>query len=238
MNLTWLGAPACGSDGTAWRAEWQRLECEVIELVNQRRAAGATCGTRRMGPAPPLTRQQQLTKSARLHAEDMAERNYFDHFTPEGRSPAERMQAAGFRGTTMAENISAGQPTAEKVVDDWMKSEHHCDNIMNPALTQIGVGYYKTESGRYKHYWVQNFGSGVPVVEAPPPPRRVPGLRAPSRRTAVPERVENQPPHPPEELPRVSPPPPGAALQPRSNSLGLFVLGGAIAAVAALVFFT
>jgi uncharacterized protein YkwD len=245
MNLTWLGAPACGSDGTAWRAEWQKFECEVIDLVNQRRAAGATCGSRRMSPAPPLARQQQLTNSARSHAEDMAKRNYFDHFSPEHKSPFERMQAAGYTGTTMGENISEGQPTAKMVVDDWMQSEHHCDNIMSPAFTQLGVGYYYTPSGKYKHYWVQNFGSGGAVEAVPtappappptPPPRRAPVLHEPPKRP-IPssEQVENQrlPSSPPPQLQQTAPAPtslPRQAVATGPSSVGLFVLGGAIAA--------
>jgi uncharacterized protein YkwD len=229
-SVTWLGAPACGDDGTGWRAEWQELECAVLDLVNQRRAAGATCGGRGFRPAGPLSRRQEITNSARAHAEDMAKRNYFDHFTPEGASPFDRMRAAGYAAATMGENISAGQQTAPKVVEDWMNSPHHCENIMNPAFTELGVGYYREQAGdKYHHYWVQNFGSGAPAaVPASPPARRAPLLRSPPKRTR---------PQPSEFPPPAAQEPTARATQQSSSSAGLFILGGAIAAVAALVFF-
>lgn len=149
--IEWLGVVACGNDGTGWNAGWQAFECEVLELTNQRRAQGGV---------GPLMRQQQLANSARAHAKDMGDRNYFAHESLDGRSPFDRMRAAGFSGLTMAENISAGQTSPRQVVDDWMKSPHHRDNIMNATLTQLGVGYYHAPSGKYRHMWVQNFGGG------------------------------------------------------------------------------
>jgi uncharacterized protein YkwD len=176
MTIEWLGAVACGNDGTGWQSAWQAFECEVLELTNQRRAAGATCGGKSMPPVGPLVRQQQLTNSARAHAKDMGDRNYFAHESQDGRSPFDRMQAAGFSGLTMAENISAGQSTPAKVVDGWMKSPGHCANIMNGSLTQLGVGYYLASgSSKYQHYWVQNFGSGAsPGSFKQPPPKQTP----------------------------------------------------------------
>lgn len=163
--IEWLGAVACGNDGTGWRAGWQAFECQVLELTNQYRAQGGV---------GPLKRQQQLTNSARAHAKDMGDRNYFAHESLDGRSPFDRMKAAGFSGLTMAENISAGQTTPRQVVDDWMKSPHHRDNIMNPTLTELGVGYYLAPSGKYKHMWVQNFGGGASAGGFAPKPQPTP----------------------------------------------------------------
>jgi uncharacterized protein YkwD len=182
MKVAWLGAVACGNDGTGWQSAWQAFECEVLELTNQRRAAGATCGGRSMPPVGPLVRQQQLTNSARAHARDMGDRNYFAHESQDGRSPFDRMQSAGFSGLTMAENISAGQATPRQVVDGWMKSPGHCANIMNGSVNSLGVGYYLAPSGKYRHMWVQNFGGGAapgslrqsPVQQRPPAPAPTP----------------------------------------------------------------
>jgi uncharacterized protein YkwD len=181
--IQWLGAVACGNDGTGWQSAWQAFECEVIELTNQRRAAGATCGGRSMPPVGPLSRQQQLTNSARVHSKDMGDRNYFAHESQDGRSPFDRMQSAGFSGLTMAENISAGQPTPRQVVDGWMKSPGHCENIMNGSLTMLGVGYYLAPSGKYRHMWTQNFGGGAApgsLKQPPPSQKRPPSSQIPA----------------------------------------------------------
>ena len=58
-----------------------------------------------------------------------------------------------------AENIAAGQSTAQSVVDSWMNSSGHCVNIMNANLKQIGIGYYKATGSTYTHYWTQDFAS-------------------------------------------------------------------------------
>ena len=62
------------------------------------------------------------------------------------------------RAGSVAENIAAGRSTAQAVVDDWMQSTGHCQNIMNSGLRVIGIGYAFNQSSTYSHYWTQNFG--------------------------------------------------------------------------------
>ena len=94
---------------------------------------------------------------AQAHSQDMATRNYFDHNTPEGKSPFDRMTAAGYAFSSAAENIAAGQRTPADVVTAWMNSAGHRANILNCGLTQIGVGY--ATGGSYGVYWTQDFGT-------------------------------------------------------------------------------
>jgi uncharacterized protein YkwD len=136
----------------------EKLECEVFEIVNRTRRAGASCGGQRMDPVPALELNSILVRSARAHADDMAARGYFDHDSPEGTSPFDRMQAAGYELGAGGENIAAGSPTAEGTMDQWMQSTGHCRNIMGGQYVHIGVGYAKA-SGELDHLWVQNFGS-------------------------------------------------------------------------------
>lgn len=147
----------CADDGSGWQSEWQAFECEVLALVNQRRAQGASCGGANMAPVGPLQRNTALTSSARGHAEDMATKNYFAHQSLDGKSPFDRMQAAGYSGSTMGENIAAGQATPAQVMQSWMQSPGHCKNIMTAGFHDLGVGYFRV-SGGLAHYWVQNFG--------------------------------------------------------------------------------
>ena len=122
----------------------------VIALTNaQRRAHG--CGA--------LTVNATLTRVAQVHTSDMATHNYFSHYSRNGASPAARMTAAGYRYSYAAENIAAGQTTADIVVAAWMKSPGHRANILNCHLTQIGVGYAVNSASTYKTYWTQDFGT-------------------------------------------------------------------------------
>jgi uncharacterized protein YkwD len=40
-----------------------------------------------------------------------------------------------------------------------MGSTGHCNNIMNPLLRHLGVGYFSASTSTYKHYWTQDFGT-------------------------------------------------------------------------------
>lgn len=134
-------------------------ECKIVQLVNQTRAAGATCGGNAMPAVPALKTNSILMGTARAHAVDMAKNNYFDHENQQGLDPFERMQAAGYDFSTAGENIAAGSDTAEATMQQWLTSPGHCENIMGGAFTEIGVGYAFDQNNQYQHIWVQNFGA-------------------------------------------------------------------------------
>ncbi|MFI7443617.1 CAP domain-containing protein [Nonomuraea indica] len=109
------------------------VEEAVVKLTNQARAAN---GCR------PLVHDPQLRTAAERHSADMAARGFFDHDSPDGRDPGDRVRAAGFAPIrTWAENIAMGQRTAAQVVQGWLDSPGHRANIMNCAFTHIGVGH-------------------------------------------------------------------------------------------------
>ena len=67
-----------------WDPQWIEFENEVLELVNQQRAAGAVCGDQgSFDPADPLTMNAALRCAARNHSMDMGLRDYFDHYNEE-----------------------------------------------------------------------------------------------------------------------------------------------------------
>jgi uncharacterized protein YkwD len=146
-----------------WDPEWVEFEEEVLELVNEFRSQPADCGVEgQFQAAPPLAMDATLRCSARLHSVDMFEREYFDHNNPDGLDPFQRMQEAGFEGQRMGENIAQGQPTPAEVMDDWMASDGHCANIMQPQYTLIGIGFEAGTQqvfGGASNYWTQNFGT-------------------------------------------------------------------------------
>lgn len=125
----------------------------VLSLTN----AARTCGTTGHAAAPALSASAQLGQAAQGHASNMATRNYFSHTSQDGRTLADRINATGYRWSTIGENIAAGQPIPEDVVSGWLSSPGHCRNIMNPAFRELGVGY--VQGGSHGHSWVQNFGT-------------------------------------------------------------------------------
>jgi uncharacterized protein YkwD len=123
-------------------------EQQVFTLTNAQRAANG---------CPALAWNTTLAAVARAHSQDMATKSYFDHNTLLGITPAQRLTAAGYTWTQMAENIAAGQATPADVVATWMGSTGHRANILNCSLKDLGVGF--ATGGPYGTYWTQDFGA-------------------------------------------------------------------------------
>ena len=125
-------------------------EAEVVRLVNaQRTAAGC----------PAVTADGTLVQLARAHSDDMAGAAGFKHNGSDGRTPFQRMTAAGYDYSVAAENIAAGQPNAGAVMAAWMASPGHQANILDCRFTQIGVGVVNRPGTPYVVYWTQEFAT-------------------------------------------------------------------------------
>ena len=117
-----------------------KVEDLVFEMTNQaRRAKGL----------PPFIQDAELTQVARAFSDDMLVRRFFDHTTPDGVSFDERIaDRYRHRVRLMGENIwyASGynlgkiQQVAKEIVDDWMSSPGHRENILDPRFTHLGVG--------------------------------------------------------------------------------------------------
>jgi uncharacterized protein YkwD len=135
----------------------------MLELVNEARAAGQTCGS--LGdqpPAPPLELAPPLTQAAQEHSEHMAATGCFSHDTTgatpcSDATPCERIAGAGYPWSMVGENISFGAATAAEAMQDWLASDLHCRNIMEPGFQHFGAGVAPSPSGRL--YFTQTFGA-------------------------------------------------------------------------------
>lgn len=139
--------PPEDDDPTAPSDSLDDLNSDVVELTNAERTEQG---------CPELKPDDLLHEAALGHSDDMAERDYFSHQSPEGVGPGERADSAGYDAWG-AENIALGYPTAEDVMTGWMNSEGHRKNILNCELTEIGVGVADSAKGKY---WTQMFGYG------------------------------------------------------------------------------
>jgi hypothetical protein len=94
----------------------------------------------------PLRQQPQLERAALLHSRDMVERGFFEHDTPEGRTPQDRILATGYvtgRGRATGENLAWGEgrrASPNEIVKGWMKSPGHKKNILRRQFDEIGIG--------------------------------------------------------------------------------------------------
>lgn len=121
----------------------------------------------------PLVRDSLLDVAAQRKAEDMANNGYFAHWSPAGVSPWHWFDVAGYSYKHAGENLAVHFTDSGEVVDAWLDSPTHRENIMDEKFTEIGIG---TAKGRYQDYdtvfVVQMFGApaaAVTVENAPEP---------------------------------------------------------------------
>jgi uncharacterized protein YkwD len=131
------------------------LATRALQLINEVRARGTHCGERSFGPVPPVTLSGTLAGVALGHASDMAEHNYFEHEDLAGHSPADRVRAVGYREKLVGENIAYGPKSADEVVQGWLDSTGHCENIMDPRFAEMGIAFAAGHSAKRGLYWVQ-----------------------------------------------------------------------------------
>ena len=121
-------------------------ERQVVNLCNQYRQQNGLSA---------LTMNWQLERMARIKSQDMRDNHYFSHTSPTYGSPFNMMKSFGITFSAAGENIAAGQPDPQSVVQSWMNSPGHRANILNANFTQIGVGY--AVGGKYGAYWTEDF---------------------------------------------------------------------------------
>jgi len=96
---------------------------------------------------------ENLGRSARRHALDMARRDYFDHFSLEGESPEDRARSLGVPNP-VSENIGIirtfGQSLPEVVgalMEGFLDSPEHRRNLLDPDVTHVGIGFSQDVDG-------------------------------------------------------------------------------------------
>lgn len=88
----------------------------------------------------PLNFDTELDQAAQNKAQDMADRNYWAHNTPEGKEPWVFIEQTGYRYFKAAENLAYGFDTSDTTVAGWMNSPTHRANILDPDLRDVGFG--------------------------------------------------------------------------------------------------
>jgi uncharacterized protein YkwD len=142
-------------------------EKEVLELTNAERAREKL---------PPLKPNPVLFRVARAHAANMARQGQMKHVL-DGKNPAQRTIGAGYDYGKVGENIALAEGTTDKevppakaIVDGWMHSKVHRENLMDPEYTDIGLGVVRKDTGmdKVEVYYTQLFGR--PRKSRPVPP--------------------------------------------------------------------
>ena len=192
-------------------------DCALFHAINDVRA---------LHRLPPLQLDSRLQRAAVAHSRDMAMRDYFAHVSPDGGTPSDRVTREGYQWQYVSENIAAGYPSTEDVVNGWVNSAGHFKNIKCTSCTRTGIARVAVAGSKWTYYYTQVFASGDdrpdtlmrcgggvddddPVL--PPAPTRVPTrlptfmptparvrvpTLAPTRRTRAPTQAPTQAPTP------------------------------------------
>ncbi len=141
------------------------MKDKVIELTNIERA--------KVGAAP-VKYNAFLEKAAQGYGEELFEKNYLEHYSPEGVGTEERILDSGYldamyacecgNNFSVGENLGKEQKTPEEVVKGWMNSPTHRENLLKPEYRDIGIGMVKNTKTSQDglppggYIWIQNFG--------------------------------------------------------------------------------
>lgn len=97
----------------------------------------------------PLRYDNKLETLSREHSRDMLNRNYFNHNTPDGVTPKQRLQTAGINYRAYGENIVKNHPSAVSSHEGYMNSNGHRANILGD-FTHMGVGVAMNANALYQ----------------------------------------------------------------------------------------
>lgn len=90
---------------------------------------------------PDLLINTKLVESANTKAKAMLESNCWSHYCPDGKSPWDFFDNAGYSYIYAGENLAEGFISTEKLMEAWMNSPTHRVNIVNTNFTEVGIGY-------------------------------------------------------------------------------------------------
>jgi len=141
--------------------------------ISAQRVLALTNEVRQQYNLPIVRGDSLLDKAAQEKAQDMLENKYFDHFSPTGISPWHWIDKTGYDYYYAGENLAMNFLDSEEVINGWLNSPAHKENLLNKDYKDIGIavlsGDFNNE-GINRILVVQMFGSkakpSIPVALA------------------------------------------------------------------------
>ena len=131
---------------------------QFLTIINEFRSQPQVCKNgevdENMPAVGPVTYNDALNTSARLHSEFMANAGRLSHTGENGSSFSQRNTTAGYAGNSLSENIAMGSADVQGTFNQWRNSTRgHCQGMMDPNATEIGLGYGFSAENRWYHFW-------------------------------------------------------------------------------------
>ena len=151
---------------------------KVIELTNAERVKKGLS---------PVKENEALNKAATLKAQNMFAENYWAHFAPSGKSPWDFILGSGYKFTFAGENLAKNFYNSDDVVQAWMNSKTHRDNLLNSNYRDIGIAVEEgVLNGQKTILIVQEFGTTEAIA-------KVPSIEVSGKQITVPNAELNKP---------------------------------------------
>lgn len=153
-------------------------QTKVIELTNAERVKNGLY---------PVKENEALNKAAALKAQNMFAENYWAHFAPSGKTPWDFILGSGYKFTFAGENLAKNFYNSDDVVQAWMNSKTHRDNLLNSNYRDIGIAVEEgILNGQKTILIVQEFGTTEAIA-------KVPSIGVSGKQITVPTGELNQP---------------------------------------------
>ncbi len=138
-----VNASSTGTEAAPMAAELNDYENTIAALINNYRAQNGLNA---------IAADGLLNQVAEIRSQDLLNRNYFSHYTPEGTNVFDVMKANGvaysYAGENLAQSAPAAAGTPEGFLNAWINSPTHRDNMVRAQYTKIGVSMVEIDSRR------------------------------------------------------------------------------------------
>jgi len=125
----------------------------LVNMLNQTRGnSGLTA----------LIENSKLDKAARMKAEDMVQKQYFSHISPQGLTPWYWFLQSGYNYKYAGENLAIGFYDSSEAFNAWFNSPSHRENMLNKNYKEVGTAVLQGYGENNAFVVVQLFGSLKP----------------------------------------------------------------------------
>lgn len=158
MRIIALLAVLCAFGGAALSIT--KYDTKSLAAVLASALVSYTNDTRDERGLQTLTTSPELEVAAQMKANDMAEKGYFAHISPDGTTPWYWIQEAGYSYAHAGENLAVDFVRSKDVTNAWMNSPSHRANMVSEKYTEIGIATARgTYNGQDTVFVVQMFGT-------------------------------------------------------------------------------
>jgi uncharacterized protein YkwD len=150
-----VNPPASSAITVANSCALPSFQSDVMAAMNAARSQARNCGAKAYAAAPAVRWNDKLFAASAGHSADMAARNNMSHIGSDGSEFWDRTKKQGYT-TATGENVAYGYGSVQDVMQGWVKSAGHCENIMKSTANDVAVACVRSSNST--PYWTMLLG--------------------------------------------------------------------------------